>query len=171
MFKKRSKRPENTTSRPRSASGAEEGEGHEGDSVVQDLLALRRMKAAEGAGIQADKLNSGPQAGPSSSKKRKLAPGAAVDSEQELAAAASVAPMESLAKKNNFTQQMNLIDVDKHMMDYIESEMKKRQGQGQGGEDAAQADKKKDPRDELYAIDEKYRLKEKPCVFSLICFF
>lgn len=37
---------------------------------------------------------------------------------------------------NTFTKQTNALDVDKHMMKYIEDEMKKRRGEAGDAEDA-----------------------------------
>jgi len=58
-------------------------------------------------------------------------------------------------RSNNFTQQTNALDVDKHMMAYIEENLKIRSRPreddgGNGGPD--------DPQEELYKLSEKWRL-------------
>ncbi|CAO1631463.1 unnamed protein product [Parajaminaea phylloscopi] len=65
-----------------------------------------------------------------------------------------------LARKDNFQGETNAIDVDKHMMAYIEEEMKKRkEGAGEtapsGGSTEIQA-VLSNPEDELYKVAEKY---------------
>lgn len=165
MFKKRTKRPDQTTARQRSAAQVEaeqeDGGEQEGGSLVSDLLALRKLKADSAAGIEAEKLNSGP------SKRRKVDAGQNQAEPQQAAAEAGTSTTnnsgEGVARKNNFTAQQNLIDVDKHMMAYIESEMRKRTGQDETKEEERHVD----PRDELYTIDDKYREKSGPCASQL----
>lgn len=75
----------------------------------------------------------------------------------------------------NFTQQTNVVDVDKHMMAFIERELKKRRaaaGMQTDSADVEQAMRAMDPKDELYQIAEKYRETPKPCVvfFAPMCF-
>jgi len=81
----------------------------------------------------------------------------------------SAALTKSLIKGNNFTQQTNVVDVDKHMMAFIEEELKKRRGMDGGLDRAREMErikesKKLDPRDELFTIAEQYRIKKGPYV-------
>lgn len=64
-----------------------------------------------------------------------------------------------VVRTNNFTQQTNVLDVDKHMMAYIEENMRLRKGaQDEGEEDGGPAD----PYAELFKITDRYKLnKEK----------
>lgn len=60
-------------------------------------------------------------------------------------------------KTDNFTHQTGIVDVDKHMMAYIERELKKRRGQDTGEMDVEKEMQSLDPRDELYKVAEKYK--------------
>ena len=63
-----------------------------------------------------------------------------------------------LVRKNNFQAETGTVDVDKHMMAYIEQEMAKRTGNSAASTDAAAIDKAlSDPHDQLYSLAEKYR--------------
>ena len=64
-----------------------------------------------------------------------------------------------VVRANNFTQQTNVLDVDKHMMAYIEENMRLRKGgQDDDSKDAGPAD----PYAELFKITDRYKLnKEK----------
>lgn len=71
-----------------------------------------------------------------------------------------------MVKSNNFTQQTNVLDADKHMyvwnlvnrstsrLDYIEKEMAKRRG---GITEAGPIDETFDPHEELYRMANKYK--------------
>ena len=60
--------------------------------------------------------------------------------------------MMRMVKSNNFTQQTNVVDADKHMLDYIEKEMAKRRGQAGTSSDASI-----NPLEELYKMADKYQ--------------
>lgn len=66
-----------------------------------------------------------------------------------------------LIKQNVFQGETGTVDVDKHMMAYIEEEMKKRNQRGEVDEKLNDAEKFKiallNPNDELYSVDEKYK--------------
>ena len=64
-----------------------------------------------------------------------------------------------IMKTDNFTHQTGIVDVDKHMLAYIEKELKKRRGQESGEFDAEKEMQNLDPRDELFRVAEKYRIK------------
>ena len=56
-------------------------------------------------------------------------------------------------RANNFTQQTNALDVDKHMLKYIEDNMRARYGHADDDDDGAQKDEPWDPEAELYRVD------------------
>ena len=65
-----------------------------------------------------------------------------------------------LVKQNNFQGETGTVDVDKHMMSYIEEEMQKRRQRGEIASlpsDVNLAKAVLNPEDELYSIAEKYR--------------
>lgn len=141
------------------------------------------MKQADrqAAGIDTARLNAGESERPS--KKRKtssgeegeLQPGMRrsgkkAEEEAEEDEDGSAALTKKLVQSSNFTQQANVVDVDKHMMAFIEEELKKRRAKSGLGDDfdTAKEIKKLDPRDELYSIAEQYRIKAKPYVISYI---
>ncbi|WVQ98837.1 hypothetical protein IAU59_005968 [Kwoniella sp. CBS 9459] len=66
-----------------------------------------------------------------------------------------------LVRSNNFTQQTNALDVDKHMMAYIEAELAKKRGEATTDEPDPKAKEIYDPQAELYKIAEKYKLEAK----------
>ena len=142
---------------------------------MANLLALRKLKQSEAqsAGIGVNKLNAGDDK--SISKKRKVEKGPIgaklginqIDKTEEdfEEDEASLSLSKKLAKANNFTLQTNMIDVDKHMMGFIETELKKRRealssSTGSQGEVGSTGD----AQDELYAIAEKYRSNTKKYV-------
>lgn len=155
---------------------------------VSDLLALRALQRKPG-GIELDRLNKGLKK--KKPKKKKGAdteedrwkqqmergglvqagslrppPGegaGADDDDDEEEAGAGNRHRNRLANKDNFQGETNLIDVDKHMMAYIEEEMKKRRQGGDGDEDGSVTASAGDvravlsnPEDELYKVAEKY---------------
>lgn len=97
---------------------------------IADLIELRKLRRSR-EGIDATKLTTG-----DAKKKRKrpkeeeeptggLKKGAEPDSEEEEDLDAKA---RRVVRANNFTQQTNALDVDKHMMAYIEENMKLRKG-------------------------------------------
>jgi len=130
---------------------------------LADLIELRKLRRAR-EGIDVQKLTKGDV------KKKKKRPregeevvgglrkGAAVDEEEEEEDAETKA--RRVVRANNFTQQTNTLDVDKHMMAYIEENMKLRRG--------TQEDDKKDhgpadPYAELFRVTDRYKAgQEKP---------
>lgn len=88
------------------------------------------------------------------------------DDEDGGAAAAAASRAKRRVGKDNFQGETNVIDVDKHMMAYIESEMLKRRGatQASSGQPSDPANVSQsdiasvlsNPEDELYKVAEKY---------------
>ncbi|GAA5882327.1 hypothetical protein JCM16303_004073 [Sporobolomyces ruberrimus] len=164
---------------PPSGQGGEEGT----DGTVEDqtsetleqLLAIRRLKRAT-AGLDLERLNAG---------EKKKRPKLAVDETGTGVAKLENGMLEGMSgglnsnerdkdrlrddgdgseakrkivKSDNFTGQTNTVDVDKHMMAYIEAELAKKRGEDPVALAAAQ--KPYDPRDELYKVAEKYKFKD-----------
>ena len=83
--------------------------------------------------------------------------------------------MKRVVRSNNFTQQTNALDVDKHMcvahsldllpfadanthrMAYIEENIRSRRGERDTSAEA-EASKSLDPQEELYRLPDKYRM-------------
>jgi len=59
-------------------------------------------------------------------------------------------------RQNNFTQQTNALDVDRHMMAYIEENMKTRRG-GQNKDGEEGSSRPYDAKEELFKLPEKYK--------------
>lgn len=87
------------------------------------------------------------------------------DDEEEGGGASGNKARNRLARQDNFQGETNAIDVDKHMMAYIEEEMRKRRAAlGEGGDNAGAAGDTasqaravlSNPEDELYKVAEKY---------------
>jgi len=126
---------------------------------ISELLELQKLRKS-GAGIDITKLNKGV----TKKKPKKVAeedtgeyglrpgtgPGPAEDDEGE-------AKARRVVRTNNFTKQTNALDVDKHMMAYIEDNMKIRRGEvtEEGSEDTSA-----DPYAELFEKSKRSKEKE-----------
>lgn len=82
-----------------------------------------------------------------------LRKGAAVDEEDE--EANKEAKARRVVRANNFTQQTNVMDVDKHMMAYIEENLKVR---SRPKEDGKKDKGPLDPNEALYRIVDKFKV-------------
>ncbi|GAA99005.1 uncharacterized protein L969DRAFT_44391 [Mixia osmundae IAM 14324] len=175
-FKKRS-RPAQTIKRPSQSDGNHDGpiadeQAHEPTDNLEDLLTLRKLRqATRKEGIDLERLNSG------EAQRRKRAKRTEGDTnEYGLQSKDRVKDKEDddyllddedlktrrLVKSNNFTQQTNTLDVDKHMMAYIEAELRKRTQKNPGQLDVEEELGKLDPHDELYQVAERYRVAKMP---------
>ncbi|GJJ07236.1 hypothetical protein Clacol_001436 [Clathrus columnatus] len=119
------------------------------DKLTPDeLLALRRLKRGK-QGIDASKLIKGdlkkrrrkddddePKGGLNVSSRRE-------EGDEEAKARRAV-------RSNNFTQQTNVLDVDKHMLAYIEENMRKKKGEV---EEERKDEGPRDPFEELYLLN------------------
>ncbi|GAA5849431.1 hypothetical protein JCM9279_000901 [Rhodotorula babjevae] len=151
--------------------------------TLDELLAIRRLKRST-AGLELDRLNSGerrkrakPTAAPGEAAGadggtvlredgtvegtqgglRSGAGGAGQDRLRDDAESHD-ARQRKIIKTDNFTGQTNTVDVDKHMLAYIDAELaKRRDPSSASGADAGAAKKALDPRDELYAVADKYK--------------
>ncbi|BEI80654.1 hypothetical protein CcaverHIS002_0111830 [Cutaneotrichosporon cavernicola] len=154
MFKKRT-RPQSVrkakTEDDVVASEASSGAAtptEEGQSV-QEMMVLRKLRRAEKqAGIDLERFNRGEEKAPKAPEieydKFGLHP-SVPDGEDETARAARK------VMTNNFTQQTNALDTDKHMMAYIDKEMAKRKGIEET-EEKVETDRE----GALYAIADQY---------------
>ncbi|CCM00436.1 uncharacterized protein FIBRA_02468 [Fibroporia radiculosa] len=163
IFKRRS-RPQ---PRPRQKSEEEkydsvldeEVQGGNKDLDVAELIELRKLRRAR-EGIDIQKLVKG------DAKKRRKRPregeeergglrkGASRDNDDDEDEDAET-KARKVVRANNFTQQTNVLDVDKHMMAYIEENMKLRRG---NQNEPMSDDGPLDPYAELFSIPDKYRL-------------
>ncbi|GAW01033.1 hypothetical protein LENED_002601 [Lentinula edodes] len=138
----------------------EEEEQEEEKLPLADLLELRKLKKLR-QGIDAVKLSKGV-----TKKKRKrtkeeeeeeqggLRKGAAVDEDEE---EDKDAKARRVVRANNFTQQTNALDVDKHMMAYIEENLKIRSRPREEGDKS----KPLDPQEALYQVPDRWKVEQK----------
>ncbi|KIK67672.1 hypothetical protein GYMLUDRAFT_54449 [Collybiopsis luxurians FD-317 M1] len=126
---------------------------------LADLLELRKLKKLR-QGIDSTKLSKG-----DAKKKRKrtreeeeelkggLRKGATVDEDEE---EDKEAKARRVVRTNNFTQQTNALDVDKHMMAYIEENLQIR------SRPRDEAEKKPlDPQEALYQVPDRWKVEQK----------
>jgi len=165
MFKRRSRLARPT--RETTPSTIEEQQAESGDeSSIADLLELRRMRRAK-EGIDTVQLHKG-----AGKRRRRLVEddltaehGLQVKSNNDMSNQNNEdetqieAKTRKVIRANNFTQQTNALDVDKHMMAYIEENIKARQGPSQPAESSTISSF--DPHDELFRIDERYKIQMK----------
>ncbi|KAG9127882.1 hypothetical protein FRC07_007957 [Ceratobasidium sp. 392] len=176
LFKKRANRPQprqrpsedvaEEAQPPKEDREASEGADEEKLSI-EELLELRKLRRQR-QGIDSAKLSAG---GVKKKKKREdegeeeekygLRPGGQrkdddEDGDQENGEDIA----RKIVKSNNFTQQTNKLDVDKHMMKYIEEEMERRQGKP-GAASTTTSGRSSDPYDELFRISERYKIEKK----------
>ncbi|EJF62350.1 hepatocellular carcinoma-associated antigen 59-domain-containing protein [Dichomitus squalens] len=130
---------------------------------IADLIELRKLRKAR-EGIDAAKLTKGDV-----KKKRKrpkeaeeeaygLRPGASTqDKEDDEDVEDTEAKARRVVRTNNFTQQTNALDVDKHMMAYIEENMKLRRG---AKDDDKKDEGPADPYAELFRLTKAAQKKE-----------
>ncbi|KAH8984240.1 hepatocellular carcinoma-associated antigen 59-domain-containing protein [Lactarius akahatsu] len=154
------------------ASQDAQNEG-EAELPVSELLELRKFRRAR-QGIDAAKLTKG-----DGKKKRRrkpeedgdmpeggLQPGAQVsedDSDSE-DPGDKTAKMRRAVRANNFTQQTNALDVDKHMLAYIEENMRLRRGRAEQEPDSsADAVPSGSAQEDLFSnLDQRYKVERKP---------
>ncbi|KAI9434430.1 hepatocellular carcinoma-associated antigen 59-domain-containing protein [Lactarius indigo] len=174
MIKKRTRpQPRVREPSPDLSDSAPQNEG-EAELPVSELLELRKFRRAR-QGIDAAKLTKG-----DGKKKRRrkpeedgdmpeggLQPGAQVsedDSDSE-DPGDKTAKMRRAVRANNFTQQTNALDVDKHMLAYIEENMKLRRGRAQQSPDDPSADAvpSGSAQEDLFSnLDPRYKVDRKP---------
>ncbi|KAJ6616285.1 hepatocellular carcinoma-associated antigen 59-domain-containing protein [Mycena sp. CBHHK59/15] len=144
----------------------DEDEGDENPPLdLADLIELRKLRKAR-QGIDAAKLNKG------DARKKKKRPWEEEQAEQ--GGLRKVAPIPEdeeddeerdararrVVRANNFTQQTNALDVDKHMMAYIEENLTVR---GKPRDDDKADTGPADPQEALYRIADRWKVeKQKP---------
>ncbi|TDL29663.1 hypothetical protein BD410DRAFT_833934 [Rickenella mellea] len=136
---------------------------------LEDLIEYRRFRRSR-QGIDVEKLNKGdvrkkkkrPREGNDADVVGGLTnPGKRAVVEDEVDETVNEdAKARRVIRSNNFTQQTNALDVDKHMMAYIEENLKLRRGD-QGETEVANDNKPYDPHEELFRLPDKYRIKPK----------
>lgn len=150
-------------------SGGEAGDEDEVDkAALEDLKALRNLRRAR-KGIDASKLNIGDTKVQKKRKPQKEEEGPTYGLQRPGESKMEVeeddddeTKSRKIVRSNNFTQQTNALDVDKHMMAYIEENLKLRRGDAGNDDDMnLEDDAPFDPHDELFRIDEKYKIKKK----------
>jgi len=158
-----SSKSESETSTPRAEEDV--------SSTLEELEEIRKLRRKH-AGIDSAKLLKGEEkkkkkAPPANSDPWKLKTGGLVDKNEIHANSEDAEKPEQKLKLDSFTTQTNALDVDKHMMAYIENEMKKRRGDeaadGQASADGT-ARGYQDIYDELYKIPEHLRVDKKPVI-------
>jgi len=151
MIKKRSRpqpRVREVSPEAEEAPNNEAGEtGGEEKLDISELLELQKLRKSE-VGIDITKLNRGI----AKKKPKKVVVSDEGDTE---------AKARKVVKTNNFTKQTNTLDVDKHMMAYIEENMKVRRGEA--SEDDAK-DSSMDPYAELFEKSKRSQEKEEGSV-------
>ncbi|ORX48593.1 hypothetical protein DM01DRAFT_1368187 [Hesseltinella vesiculosa] len=129
--------------------------------TIEDLQEIRRLRRKQG-GVDAEKLLKGETKKKKPAKKDdatggwNLKTGGLVDKEGYIAGKGAEEE-EGKSKKlklEAFTTQTNKVDVDKHMMEYIESELRKRRGENETAEDKQQDSEQgmQDIYEELYHL-------------------
>ncbi|WVR05140.1 hypothetical protein IAU60_002152 [Kwoniella sp. DSM 27419] len=192
MFKKRSRPasvrdkpkeegPGSVAEEDKVASGSgsppiDEEEGEDTGRTIEELVMLRKLRKMQSQqGIDLVKLNRGGEKKAKGKKRGKDGEGDAYASDQyglqpgKGRAADDKDEDEDendrakrLVRQNNFTQRTNALDVDKHMMAYIESELvKRRGGAAASGESKDDPNEPYDPQADLYKLAEKYRFESK----------
>ncbi|KAJ9475978.1 hypothetical protein PHBOTO_006042 [Pseudozyma hubeiensis] len=143
------------------------------DLSVADLIALRSL-SRKPTGIELERLNKGERRRKKGSKSKSAAQleeerweqqmkhGGLVhqaDEESDDDTAADASKPRRLVRKNNFQGETGTVDVDKHMMAYIQQEMSKRNPHSSAIDDETTTDTAAtpNPHDSLYALAEKYR--------------
>ncbi|KAH9023439.1 hepatocellular carcinoma-associated antigen 59-domain-containing protein [Lactarius pseudohatsudake] len=143
----------------------------EAELPVSELLELRKFRRAR-QGIDAAKLTKG-----DGKKKRRrkpeedgdmpeggLQPGAQVSEEDSDSedTGDKTAKMRRAVRANNFTQQTNALDVDKHMLAYIEENMKLRRGRAEQEPDVDAVPSGSAQEDLFSNLDQRYKVERKP---------
>lgn len=146
------------------------------DISVQDLIALRSL-SRKPTGIELERLNKGERKNKTKATKSAAQleeerweaqmkhgglmssrnPAAGQGDEQESDNQDGSNKGARLVRKNNFQGETGTVDVDKHMMAYIEDEMRKRTGTTSSLTESQLRSAISNPEDDLYAVAEKYK--------------
>ncbi|CDS07858.1 hypothetical protein LRAMOSA01807 [Lichtheimia ramosa] len=138
--------------------------------TIEELQELRRLRRKHG-GIDVEKLSKG---GDKKKKKKpdQHDPWGLQKTHDAVRRGEDEEGTEKKLKLDSFTTQTNALDVDKHMMAYIEEEMRKRRGEnkmanapGASSKGAVEQRKRDGPVDiyeELYQIPDRLKVGQKP---------
>ncbi|KZT62807.1 hypothetical protein CALCODRAFT_425313 [Calocera cornea HHB12733] len=133
-----------------------------GPCRLEDIIELRKYRqGARHQGIDSGKLGKG-------EKRKRREEDTAVEEEgglkrREFESEGDAGEVDSIAKKlraNNFTQQTGALDVNKHMMEYIEQELQKRRGDT-GPAVVEEKTGAYDPYAQLFKVDPKFKTKSR----------
>ncbi|KAI7866317.1 mediator complex subunit 13 C-terminal-domain-containing protein [Spinellus fusiger] len=132
--------------------------------TIEELHELRRLRRKHG-GIGVEKLFKGADKNkkkkkPANDDPWKLKMGGLVDKDDLMSGRKEDEEVpEKKLKLDTFTTQTNALDVDKHMMEYIEAEMRKRRGDGSENEN--ENSRPTDIYEELYHLPERLKVEQK----------
>ncbi|KAI1318857.1 hypothetical protein EDD11_005703 [Mortierella claussenii] len=134
--------PDNVASNAGDEAPAQKTKDDEPEGLTLDeLIELRKLRQRP-AGIAATDLLVGDTTGKKKKKDKiiaadpwKLSSGGGLVDMDEVRRQEEGEAAKSTGVLNSFTKQTNTLDVDKHMMKYIEEEMKKRRGEAAGSEE------------------------------------
>ncbi|GAA5844387.1 hypothetical protein JCM11251_007594 [Rhodosporidiobolus azoricus] len=167
------------------ASGAEADAEDSTSETLDSLLALRKLKRST-AGLELDRLNAGerkkrPKVSSTAEGEggdgtrvredgmvegtrgglKEGAGGAAGKDRLRDDGDAPEAKARKIVKSDNFTGQTNTVDVDKHMLAYIDAELaRKRSGTNTPDPSSSASSKPVDPRTALYSVADKYHFEK-----------
>ncbi|EIW69362.1 hypothetical protein TREMEDRAFT_17281, partial [Tremella mesenterica DSM 1558] len=174
MFKKRTRptsvrekpaeREEEAIAGPSDTNQVRDGVEEDDDTTqnIEELILIRKLRRPK-PGIDLEKLNRGddrkgkrPEGdaaeryGLQSQRKKMMEEG--FDDETERT--------KRLIRTNNFTQQTNALDVDKHMLAFIEKELNKRRGAEAASKTSNTQNESFDPQSELLEVTKKYKIEK-----------
>ncbi|GBC09016.1 hypothetical protein RclHR1_08550002 [Rhizophagus clarus] len=135
--------------------------------TIEEIIELRKYRKRP-QGIDAEKLSKGEAKAKKKKKDDKIA-AADFDELDETGENEKDDDDEEVQKKkimlDSFTKQTNALDVDKHMMAYIEEEMRKRKGKkldAKNEHEVVEPSKHLNPQDELFQAPDHLRVESKP---------
>lgn len=136
--------------------------------TIEELIELRKYRKRP-QGIDAEKLSKGETKAKKKKKDDKIAAGDLDELDEIGENEKDDEDEEEVQKKkimlDSFTKQTNALDVDKHMMAYIEEEMRKRRGKksdAKNEHEDEEPSKPLNPQDELFQAPDHLRVESKP---------
>lgn len=162
--------PPATTS-PNHDAGPEPPTNDDEQLSVQDLIVLRSL-SRKPTGIELERLNKGerkPRKKPKQAESQEerwaqqmkrggLMPDTRThEPDSDDSDSDTTGKPRRLVRRHNFQGETGTVDVDRHMMAYIETEMAKRTGAARSSLEPSLSTALSNPHDQLYAVAEKYR--------------
>lgn len=136
--------------------------------TLEEIIELRKYRKRP-QGIDAEKLSKGETKAKKKKKDDKTATGDFDELDEIGENEKDDDDDEEVQKKkimlDSFTKQTNALDVDKHMMAYIEEEMRKRRGKkldAKNEHEVEESSKPLNPQDELFQAPDHLRVESKP---------